>query len=343
MDVEHILDQAIKQEELSQCRQELTTVRQIASRIAKLKAHMESTLPQNYKICLIESSTMSSCQDTSLQSQIQKYEKLLHISGIISSKVQFLENKLCQLEEEFNATEINYKTGGLLKPNEISQPQKKQKRCRKQLTQECIVTELKCKSDSNQLLLQLPTEIWIEILNYFTKLDLMVLTTVDKHFYYLGGNHDYWRKICFDKHLYPLEAIHQTFKNKYAVSKLGPKHCQKCGNTTTRKLPLLGIVICRECQPTVALTKTEAKQLYMLKEEDMKNIPSIECGPSGSQLRTLLFLKSDVENFAVSKWKGIDGVQSEILRRKSRKDKIYLTKQKTADLTKQVEDLVQAS
>jgi len=85
---------------------------------------MESTLPQNYKICLIESSTMSSCQDTSLQSQIQKYEKLLHISGIISSKVQFLENKLCQLEEEFNATEINYKRG-LLKPNEISQPQKK--------------------------------------------------------------------------------------------------------------------------------------------------------------------------------------------------------------------------
>jgi len=149
---------------------------------------------------------------------------------------------------------------------------------------------------------------------------------VDKRFNFLVGNHPFWHKLCLDLKLpEPLPLI-QTYKSIFAANKLGPKKCQKCGITTLRKIFAGNLLICQECQPSVLITKTQAKNLYMLNEHDMSTLPLFSETNSHVPRRAALFLKSDVEDLSMSKFNGIQGVEQEILKRSFRKEKLKKTK-----------------
>jgi len=198
-------------------------------------------------------------------------------------------------------------------------------------TQDCVMTELRYKVESDMeeehWLILLPTELWIEVFQFLNFSELLKLTLVDKRFNFLVGNHPFWHKICLDLKLpEPLPLI-QTYKSIFAASKLGPKKCQKCGITTLRKIFAGNLLICQECQPSILITKTQAKNLYMLNDNDMITLPLFsETNSSVSRRTATFFLKSDVEDLSMSKFNGIHGVEQEILKRSSRKAKLKKTK-----------------
>ncbi len=91
------------------------------------------------------------------------------------------------------------------------------------------------------------------ILLYLTHLSFLTYVV-------LAGNHPRFKELCTSLSLPPPTAkFNQTYKTVYAISKLGPKRCQKCGLKTTRRPVVDNVVICRYCQPIVAFTKTQAK------------------------------------------------------------------------------------
>jgi len=191
---------------------------------------------------------------------------------------------------------------------------KRPKKVRKVMTQDVALQELKFKVDfpKNQFILLLPMEMWLEILKFLPLKDLAALSGVDKTFYHLSGNEKRWKELCLrSTPTLPNSVFNQTYKTVYASSNLGPKKCSKCGSRTTRKVHQS--LICSFCQPSFVLTKTQVKRVYMLKDEDLPHIQQVQT-PKG-----VLFLKSDVEQYAIEKFKGIGGFAQEIQNRQKKR------------------------
>eukprot|EP00834_Sanchytrium_tribonematis_P000554 NODE_10_length_61504_cov_0.956502.p26 type:complete len:255 gc:universal NODE_10_length_61504_cov_0.956502:34696-35460(+) len=99
------------------------------------------------------------------------------------------------------------------------------------------------------------------------------------------------------------------------------------------------VKICKICikdheSEFALLTKTEAKQDYMLTEPELKSLNHMEkVNPHRSQWYPMqLFLRKDLENFAIRKWGSLEKMDQEFYRReaakKSKKEEKYNKKLK---------------
>jgi len=199
----------------------------------------------------------------------------------------------------------------------VKRKEKKERKIRRVLDQDSVVRELKIKGivATDHIVRHLPLEMWYEISKFLTDRELMTFSTVDKTFYSLAGNERRWKLLVQELVLpCPNAEINQTFKSIVASFNVGPKKCAKCGARTTRRVAAWNMSICRSCQQAIALTKTQAKKLYLVNDEDLSSIHSIGT-PTAA-----LFLKSDIEQLSIKKYNGIVGLENEIQRRKMKKE-----------------------
>jgi hypothetical protein len=206
-------------------------------------------------------------------------------------------------------------------------------------TQATVVESLKigCQGQA-YMFCHLPRDVLREIMSHLSFKDLMTLCLVDKFWYSMAGNDYRWQEMCAHLALQePVAELQQTYKNVYALSKVGRNKCQKCGKRTSRKLETWNLVVCKRCQGTVVVTKTQALRCYMLKEEHLKNLKTHETAGTAFRPKTILYLKHQVEQVAMDIWKGVPQMELECQKRLQRRTTL---KRKQEELVEEIEKLI---
>jgi DNA-repair protein complementing XP-A cells len=112
----------------------------------------------------------------------------------------------------------------------------------------------------------------------------------------------------------------ETAENVYGV-------CQDCGSIDIHQeyFRFYKVPICRECtkKPIYSqLTKTEAKEDYLLTESELKALPFImKRNPHKSTYSNmLLYLRKQLEDFAIEKYGSLDELDREMEKREMKKE-----------------------
>lgn len=135
---------------------------------------------------------------------------------------------------------------------------------------------------------------------------------------------------------YPCEEkvpkVVQKVSNEVCIP-VNPLDIPKCCECNSLKINgklfnAFDVKVCRECEnlkPEVysLLTKTEAKQDYLLTEPEIKSLNYMEKhNPYKKHWFPMqLFLRRDLENFAINKWGSLDLLDQEYSRRVESKEK----------------------
>lgn len=103
-------------------------------------------------------------------------------------------------------------------------------------------------------------------------------------------------------------------------------NCAECNSIDIDQnyLKYYGVLVCNNCKSKdcyALLTKTEARQDYLLVENEFKELkPWIKKNPHKSTYNNmLLYLKRDVEDFAIKKWGSLEDMDQEFYSREEKK------------------------
>jgi len=99
--------------------------------------------------------------------------------------------------------------------------------------------------------------------------------------------------------------------------------CQECGaqSLDNQMLTLFNEAICRNCKLDAPgfkmLTKTKAKEIYLVTDEDMRTLPFVEAANPrrAGWTRMKLYITKHVERIALRRWKSLEGLAAEQKRR----------------------------
>jgi len=280
---------------------------------------IEKALPVHLKTYIANNSNQIDEKKLSAvaSSRYQRYLTAITARAELTKRIQILHKVI-----RTNTAEQNLLTNQVTsEPIEVPETTKsdderrKPRKIRKAITKDVMLQELRFRErvPQNHIVQRLPSEMWFETFKFLKIKELIRLSAVDKTFYILSGNEQRWKSLCIRHELgIPNESLNQTCKTVYAYFNLGPKKCSKCGTKTTRHMPCWNMSICLPCQPSIALNRTQAKKIYMLNDEDLSRIQPIE------NSKALLYLKSDVEQCIVEKYKGTDGIETEMMKRKKK-------------------------